>query len=104
ESCQLRNADFGLRIEEELLLFNPQSTIRNPRSGDPLNLMRLVPPKGETDGETVPSLPKVCGAVLLFQARSDGLESSGRIMSQTTETAEKRSDKVNLPNSRKVYI
>jgi hypothetical protein len=38
--CRLTNADLGMR--------NVKSAIRIPQSRDPLNLMRLIPSKGET--------------------------------------------------------
>jgi hypothetical protein len=39
---------------------NPQSAFRNPQSGDPLNLIRLTPSKGEKQlFVTVPSLIEV---------------------------------------------
>ena len=48
----------------------------SPTTGDPLNLIRLIPSKGETHKKTVPSL---CfdGAVFLFQAECSWPEGSG---------------------------
>jgi hypothetical protein len=55
------------------------SALRNPQSeidGDPLNLMRLVPPKGEAGGETAPVLLQVGGG-LSFSRRGDDARLKG---------------------------
>ena len=48
----------------------PQSAIVNPQSGDPLNLIRLAPSKGETAINAVPS-PSIDGAVFLWDAPAE---------------------------------
>ena len=63
--------------------------------------MRLVPPKGET--EKGRSIPSVCRTVFLFEAGEDSAERLSK-MSTTKETIEQRSDEVQLPNSRKIYV
>jgi phosphomethylpyrimidine synthase len=63
--------------------------------------MRLVPPKGETTREAVPSLHSVWNGLSFSSPLEMGWKATEKVMSTTNE---KRSDEVNLPNSRKVYV
>jgi len=67
-----------------------------------LNLMRLIPPKGETKDRSIPS--KCVERSFLLGPDFYGPESSGEFMSNASETAEKLSGDVQLPSSRKVYV
>ena len=65
-----------------------------------MNLMRLVPPKGETTVRDR-SIPSIDWSGLSFSGLKDRPESFGEVMSTIKEKPERE---VSLPNSRKVFV